>query len=139
MLIFFCQAKPPRFRDCLPSADGSLPCLSKFLNGRSFTLFDLLGYTFDELQFFNLDVSEWKNNAVYQNLHQFVTQLTIVNDPAERFIKTLKDWLGTVKSEKRLMSTLLSVEELRRLDEQFKRCTITKADLKRVLDKIVRR
>ena len=37
------------------------------------------------------------------------------------------------------MSTLLSVEELRRLDEQFKRGAITKADLKRVLDKIVRR
>ena len=99
----------------------------------------MLGFTPDDLQFFNLDVSEWENNQVYQVLHQFVNQLTVVNDPAERFIKTLKDWLGTVRSEERLLSTLLSVEELRRLNDQFKRCTITKADIKRVLDKIVRR
>ena len=123
----------------MPSVDGSRPCLSKFVNGRSFTLPDLLGFTPDDLQFFNLDVSEWENNQVYQVLHQFVNQLTVVNDPAERFIKTLKDWLGTVRSEERLLSTLLSVEELRRLNDQFKRCTITKADIKRVLDKIVRR
>ena len=84
-------------------------------------------------------MQEWKNSLVYQDLHQFVNQLTIINDPSERFIKTLKDWLGSVRSEERLLSTLLTVEELRRLDERFKRQTITKADITRVMDKIVRR
>ena len=102
-------------------------------------MFDLLGYQPHNLQFFNLDVQEWKNSLVYQDLHQFVNQLTIINDPSERFIKTLKDWLGSVRSEERLLSTLLTVEELRRLDERFKRHTITKADITRVMDKIVRR
>ena len=102
-------------------------------------MFDLLGYQPHNLQFFNLDVQEWKNSLVYQDLHQFVNQLTIINDPSERFIKTLKDWLGSVRSEERLLSTLLTVEELRRLDERFKRQTITKADITRVMDKIVRR
>ena len=84
-------------------------------------------------------MQEWKNSLVYQDLHQFVNQLTIINDPSERFIKTLKDWLGSFRSEERLLSTLLTVEELRRLDERFKRHTITKADITRVMDKIVRR
>ena len=138
-MTIYTQASPPRFSECLPPTPGSPPCLSNFLNGRSFTLPDLLGYKPHDLQFFKLAVPEWKDNSVFKSLHQFVNGLTIVNDPAERFIKSLKDWLGSVRSETRLLDTLLTVEELRRLDRKFKRRTITKADIARVMQKIVRR
>ena len=107
--------------------------MSNFLNGRSFTLPDLMGFTPEDVQFFRLEVDQWKTSIVFRRLDQFVTGLLVINDPAERFIKTLKDWLGSVRSDDRLVNTLLTVEELRRLEENFKRHTITKADLKKVL------
>ena len=113
--------------------------MSNFLNGRSFTLPDLMGYRPEDLEFFRLDVDQWKTSIAFRSLEQFVSGLLVINDPAERFIKTLKDWLGSVRSEDRLVNTLLTVEELRRLEEKFKRRTITKADLKRILKKIVER
>ena len=100
---------------------------------------DLLGFKPNDLNFLRLGVAQWKDSLVFKTMHQFVNGLLVINDPAERFIKTLKDWLGSVRSESRLVNTLLTVEELRRLDDKFKRRCITKADIKRVMNKIVRR
>ena len=88
-------------------------------------MLDLLGLTPHDLNFFQFPLGEWNNSLAYKILKDFVTGLTVVNDTAERFIKIVKDKIGTVKVEKRLLDTCYCSLWRRMLAEKCKRRTIS--------------
>ena len=64
--------------------NNSPPSISLFVSGRSFLLFEVMGLGHDDLEFLSNPVNTWNNYPVYKNLSNFVTNLKVVNDPAER-------------------------------------------------------
>ena len=54
-------------------------------------------------------------------------------------VKLVSERILSVRSEERLQNTLLTVEEMRRIADKFKRGKITKADLTRVIGKYLKR
>ena len=63
---------------------GSIPCLSLFINGRSFIIFEVLGLNQNDLLFLEASVDDWPKYRVFRMLHHAITKLNVVNDPAER-------------------------------------------------------
>ena len=64
--------------------NNSVPSLSLFVNSRSFLLFEIMGLGHDDLEFLSHPADAWNTYPVYENLFSFVTNLKVVNDPAER-------------------------------------------------------
>ena len=58
--------------------------LSTLVNGRSFLLFAVLGYDHSATTFLEHPVASWPQFAIYRRMHHVVTNLMVVNDPAER-------------------------------------------------------
>ena len=73
--------------------NDNMPSLSLFISGRSFLLFDILSLVHEDLEFLSRPVQTWNEDEVYQKVFTFVTNLKVVNDPAERLVKTdREDW-----------------------------------------------
>lgn len=64
------------------------PSLAAFITPRSWLLFHLLESNAGWLQ---QDPEMWPNNAEYQFLQNFVNDLMVVNDPAERAVKDVQE------------------------------------------------
>ena len=60
------------------------PSISLFVNGRSFLLFEVMGLKHSDLEFLSHPVDVWNTFPVYEDLFSFVTNLKVVNYPAER-------------------------------------------------------
>lgn len=114
------------------------PSLATFVNGRSFLLWELLNHSQAKLAWLNQPANIWEQSAAYGELHFCVNNLCVVNDPAERIVQLAAQRIPTVRSEERLQETLLTVEELRRLAEDFHRGTFTKQQLTTVIRKMLR-
>lgn len=83
-------------------------------------------------------VEEWEADPHYKELFEFVTNLLVVNDCAERYIKLVSERIKTVRSEKRLRETVLTVAEMNRLSMGFKRETLKKKQIEDVLKKMLK-
>ena len=117
-------------------ANGT-PCLSMFVNGRSFLLWELFEQDQNMIGWMEEPVDSWEEYEAYRELNFFVNNLCIVNDPAERMVKLATDRISTVRSEEAFQETILTVEEMRRLAEGFKRGTFTKEQLSNVVKKML--
>ena len=73
-----------------------------------------------DLEWLALPFSKWKT------IKNFVNNLSVVNDPAERMIRLVTERITTVRSEEVLQETLLNDSELRQLAKDFRRRTFTK-------------
>ena len=78
----------------------------------------------------------WKNNDNPTKIKFIVNNLSVVNDPAERMIRLVKERITTVRSDEMLQETLLTVSELQRLSKEFRRGTFTKKQLSTVIKKL---
>ena len=108
------------------------------MNGRSYLLWELLSHSLAKLEWLNQPQSLWDQSAAYGELHFCVNKLCVVNDPAERIVQLAENRIHTVRSEERFQETLLTVEEMRRLADDFHRGTFTKQQLKTVIRKMLR-
>ena len=59
------------------------------------------------------------------------------HDPAERTVQLAQDRISTVRSEEAFQQVVLTVDEMRRLSEGFKRNNFTKAELMSVVRKLL--
>ena len=117
--------------------NDNMPSLSLFISGRSFLLFDILSLVHEDLGFLSRPVQTWNEDEVYQKVFTFVTNLKVVNDPAERLVKTVTERIGSVRSEERLNDTISTLEEMKRVAADFNRGSATKAEINTVLNRFL--
>ena len=84
--------------------------LSHFVGPESWRFFKILQL---DCSFVRLPVSEWAANDAFLQGKEIVENLRVVNDTAERGVKLCHDFIGCVKKETNLQSTLQVVEHHR--------------------------
>ena len=82
-------------------------------------------------------MEQWQEDQEYKDVEEIVKKLCVVNDPAERAVKLAGDRICTVRSEKALQETLLTVQELRRPSADIEQGTFTKNQLLTVIRKML--
>ena len=92
-----------------------LPELSSMLGPGSWLLFDKLGFTEEDLSWLLLDPHGWDSNPGYNKFRDFVRGLTIVNDPAERGVGLVKQFISTFQNEESCQENLLAVSQHRKI------------------------
>ena len=63
--------------------------------------------------------------------------IQVVNDPAERTVQLAQQRISTVRSDEAFQQVVLTVDEMRRLSEGFKRNNFTKTELMSVVNKLL--
>ena len=96
-------------------ARNKLPDLCTMLGPESWLLFNKLGMVGDDLDWLDLDPSVWDVMPGYIKVRDFVTKLTIVNDPAERGVGLIKQFISTFQNEKSCQENLLAVSKHRKV------------------------
>ena len=62
-----------------------------------------------------MDQDSWETQASYRKFRDFVHNLTIVNDPAERGVGLVKQFIASFQNEKSCQENLLAVSKHRKL------------------------
>ena len=92
-----------------------LPDLSTMLGPESWLLFNKLRMSDEDLDWLQLDPLVWELKPGYVRFRDFVKKLTIVNDPAERGVGLIKQFISTFQNEKTCQENLLAVYNYRKI------------------------
>ena len=84
-----------------------------------------------------LPCDEWDDHQDYCELQHFVDNIQVVNDPAERTVQLAQQRISTVRNDEAFQQVVLTVDEMRRLSEGFKRNNFTKTELMSVVHKLL--
>ena len=114
--------KPAVFEKGKPTLDAlqidkKVPTLASLVKPRSWLMFSLLNMTEDELAWLKLDVSLWSTDAGFMRFSDFVKGLNVVNDPAERSIKLIQEFINTCQDEELRQDLMLAVAEDRKVNK----------------------
>ena len=96
-------------------AEDKLPELSTMLGPESWLLFNKLGMGDEDLDWLQLDPLVWELKPGYVRFRDFVKRLTIVNDPAERGVGLIKQFISTFQNEQSCQENLLAVSKHRKI------------------------
>ena len=113
------------------------PRLTRFVNGRSFLLWEVLRLDHSSLGWLSKTPDTWHEDADFMSLFKFVNNFICVNDPSERVVQLAEKRVKTVRSEERFQETLLTVHELNLLSAGLKRDRFNKNELQRVIAKLM--
>ena len=78
------------FKDTAWPEDGSTPRLSSLIKPESWLIFHHLQMSESDVSFLKQEVHLWDSQPGYQKLSQFIENLSVVNDPAERACGLIK-------------------------------------------------
>ena len=92
-----------------------MPELSTLLGPESWLLFNKLGLIGEDLDWLVLDPLVWDFMPGYVKFRDFVQNLTIVNDPAERGVGLIKEFISTFQNEESTQDNLLAVSKHRKV------------------------
>ena len=84
-----------------------------------------------------LPCDEWDDHQDYCELQHFVDNIQVVKDPAERTVQLAQQRISTVRNDEAFQQVVLTVDEMRRLSEGFKRNNFTKTELMSVVNKLL--
>jgi hypothetical protein len=97
------------------------------MNPRCFLLLDHCGWVMEDLRIFLQPFNTWQTSEKFREFCRIVNgelgvslPMAFTNDCAERIIHLLQLRISTVRSEGRLQSCIVAVEELRRRCKDFK-------------------
>ena len=94
---------------------GQVPQLKHFVGPRSWLLFSKLELSEVDCEWLQLDPAVWKLMSGYQRFREFISNTTIVNDPAERGVALAADFRGSFEEENVCQDNLVTVAESRKL------------------------
>ena len=94
---------------------GRVPNLSYLLGPESWLIFDKLELTESDLKWLSEDPQTWDIFPGFVRFQNFMKKLTIVNDPAERGVGLVKDFIATFQSESLCQKNLLAVSGHRKI------------------------
>ena len=110
----------PSFPDLSEVSDndwssGRVPNLSSLLGPESWLIFDKLELTESDLKWLSEDPQTWDIFPGFIRFQNIMKKLTIVNDPAERGVGLVKDFIATFQSESLCQKNLLAVSGHRKI------------------------
>ena len=79
--------------------NDNLPSLSIFVSERSWLLFNLLDLGPADSEWLQVEVHQWHLFSGFRKFRDFVKGLTVVNDPAERGVKMIQDFVNKYHDE----------------------------------------
>ena len=94
---------------------GNLPDLSTFLGPQSWLIFNKLGLDEEDMSWLMQDPKLWELQSGFIRFRDFVKGLTIVNDPAERGVGLMKQFIDSFQNEEYCQDNLLAVSEHRKI------------------------
>ena len=89
-------------------------------------MFSLLGMTDDDVKWLKTDISAWPEDGGFVRFKDFVHSLTVVNDPAERSIKLVQEFVNTCQDEELRQDLMLAVSENRKVSKVYKKSELVK-------------
>ena len=109
----FSPGKPKLPTDFWPET-GILPSLDSFVGPKSWLLPHLLGLDSESMEWIQLSVHQWPLISGFRKFSSLVQKLTIVNDPAERGVKLIQDFVNTSQDEDIRQWRMLSAADQRK-------------------------
>ena len=109
----FEPGKPKLPTDFWPD-NGKMPSLAKFVGPKSWLLPHLLGLDAEDMEWLQLAVHQWPLTTGFKKFSKLVCKLLVVNDPAERGVKLVKDFINTTQNEDVMQSRMLSAGDQRK-------------------------
>ena len=88
--------------------------LVKLVGPRSWTMFNMLNMSSEDMEWLQEDASTWILRETYRTFVSFTKGLQVVNDPAERGIKIIEDFIHVSKDEALRQDLILAVSEHRK-------------------------
>ena len=128
----FSPGKPELPADFWPET-GRLPSLDSFVGPNSWLLPHLLGLDSESMEWLQLSAQQWPLMSGFRKFSELVKKLTIVNDPAERGVKLIQDFVNTTQDEDIRQWRMLSGADQRKKHSK----NMTKEDMKAMKRKIV--
>ena len=77
-------------------------------------MFNMLNMSTEDMEWLQEDPSSWILSETYRSFVEFVKGLQVVNDPAERGIKAIEDFIDISKDEGVRQDLILAVAEHRK-------------------------
>ena len=97
------------------------PTLASLVKAKSWLMFSMLNMTEEELGWLTKDVIYWSKDPGFLKFRDFVNNLTVVNDPAERSVKLVQEFVNTCQDEELRQDLLLSMAENRKVNKVGKK------------------
>ena len=91
-----------------------MPSLDSFVGPKSWLLPHLLGLDSESMEWIQLSVHQWPLISGFRKFSSLVQKLTIVNDPAERGVKLIQDFVNTSQDEDIRQWRMLSAADQRK-------------------------
>ena len=93
---------------------GIKPGLDTFVGQQSWLLPSLLNLTSENMEWLDLDVHQWQLMSGFRKFSNFVRKLLVVNDPAERGVKLIQDFVSTSTDESLRQARMISASDQRK-------------------------
>ena len=111
---------------------GLVPQLHNFVGTKSWLLFSKLQLSQIDCEWLQLEPAVWPLMSGYQSFRKFVTQTTIVNDPAERGVALAADFRGSFLDESVCQSNMVTVAESRKLVPRGSKQNVKAEQMKKI-------
>ena len=93
---------------------GVKQSLPSFVGQQPLLLPSLVKLTPENMEWLLLDVHQWHLMSGYRRFSEFVMKLLVVNDPAERGVKLIQDFISTSTDEGLRQAKMISASEQRK-------------------------
>ena len=134
------QPEQPKFPDVFDEKhypnklwlSGQVPQLQDFVGPRSWLIFNKLQLGQVDCEWLQLEPTSWSLMSGYQRFRKFVTETTIVNDPAERGVALAADFRSSFQQESVCQSNLVTVAESRKLVPRGSKQSVKAESIKKI-------
>ena len=93
---------------------GVSPSLASFVGSQSWLLPSILQLGSENMEWLMLEVHQWPLMSGFKKFSSFVSKLLVVNDPAERGVKLVQDFIDTSTDESLRQARMISTSEQRK-------------------------
>ena len=134
------QPEQPKFPDVFDEKlypnklwfSGQVPQLQDFVGPRSWLIFNKLQLGQVDCEWLQLEPTAWSLMSGYQRFRKFVTETTIVNDPAEHGVALAADFRSSFQQESVCQSNLVTVAESRKLVPRGSKQSVKAVSIKKI-------
>ena len=107
-----------------------MPSLATFVGPNSWLLPHILDMSSEDLEWLQLEVCQWQLMSPYRRFAQFIRSLPVVNDPAERAVKLIQEFVDTTGDEELRQARMMSASDQRKKYP----INLAKKDMKKMVD-----
>ena len=94
--------------------EGESPWLSEFVDSESILIFNILKLDSQQLKWMKIPPIMWNRLSSYTKLKDFISNIPVTNDAAERNVKLIQDFVDGSHDEELRQDLLLAVDQKRK-------------------------